>query len=203
MGRAYEALVQQGAVESDDKMAHFVSELVARGLRAQPRPGDLLTGQLYLALDFIPNAAAARFNAAARPLEIPTVRGSIDELRVRIASIVDKLDELPLNTIARHLDGDLTSIHDTLDHINQDMIPSVDATFSTARGTLGGVNRLLADNAPWQESLEQTLAEAQRTMRSIRTLTELLDRHPEVLIQGRRAPGSSEDAALQLGSPAP
>ena len=76
MGRAEEALLHQGTAESEDKVAHFVGQLVARGLRAQPRTGNLLSGQLYLALDFIPGAAKVAYNPASRPLEIPTMRGS-------------------------------------------------------------------------------------------------------------------------------
>src|ERR1700722_13108616 len=202
MGRAYEVLAQQGTAESDDKMAHLVGELVARGLRAQPRPGDLLTGQLYLALDFIPGARTAHFNAAARPLEIPTIRGSIDELQVRIASIVRKVDELPLAGMARHLDADLTSIHGTLDHINDDMIPAAAATFNSAHDALGKVDRFLDDDSPWRSSLEDTLIEARRTMRSVRALTDLLERHPGALIRGRHA-GSSEDVSTRDIDPVP
>jgi len=203
MGRAYEVLAQQGTAESDDKMAHLVEKLVARGLRAQPRPGDLLTGQLYLALDFVPGARTARFNAAARPLEIPTIRGSINELQVRIASIVGKLDDLPLNAIARHLDADLTSIHGTLNHFDDDIVPSAAATFNSAHDTLGEFDRFLADDSPWRSSLEDTLIEARRTMRSVRTLTELLERHPEALIRGRHAPVPSDDVSARVGDSAP
>ena len=62
-------------------MARLVGQLVARGLRAQPRSGNLLTGQLYIALDFIPGARPEHFVVDARPLEIPTVPGSIEELQ--------------------------------------------------------------------------------------------------------------------------
>ena len=201
MGRAYDALEQQGAAESDDKMARLVAQLVARGLRAQPRPGSLLTGQLYLALDFIPGASGAKFDVAARPLEIPTIRGSIDELQLELASIAKKIDGLPLGEIARHLDGDLVSLHGTLDRINGDLLPGASATVEALHGTLGRIDRNLADSAPWRDSIEQTLGEARQTMRSVRSLTDYLNRHPEALIRGRR--GSGKDAASTTEDAAP
>ena len=198
MGPAYDALARQGDVESDDQMARLVEQFVARGLRAQPRPGNLLTGQLYLALDFIEGASKARFDVASRPLEIPTIRGSIDELRVQLASIVNKIDSLPLSDIARHLDSDLTGLHGTLDHINGDVLPVATATLTALQGTLGNIDRNLADDAPWRDSVEQTLDEARRTLRSVRSLADSLDRHPEALIRGRQpqAPGPEESKPM-------
>ena len=194
MGRAYEVLAQQGTAQSDDSMARLVGQLVARGLRAQPRPGNLLTGQLYLALDFIAGAQTARFDPAVRPLEIPTMRGSIDELQLRIASIVDKIDALPMAAIARHVDEDLTGIHAAIDQLNNQMIPSVTGTFGAAHMTLGNIDRVLADDSPQMDSLEQTLEQARKTMGSIRALTDYLDRHPEALIRGRKATKRGEAA---------
>ena len=194
MGRAYEVLAQQGTAQSDDSMARLVGQLVARGLRAQPRPGNLLTGQLYLALDFIAGAQTARFDPAVRPLEIPTMRGSIDELQLRIASIVDKIDALPMAAIARHVDEDLTGIHAAIDQLNNQMIPSVTRTFGAAHMTLGNIDRVLADDSPQMDSLEQTLEQARKTMGSIRALTDYLDRHPEALIRGRKATKRGEAA---------
>ncbi len=83
MGRAYDALTQHGATDNEDTMARLVGELVARGLRAQPRAGSLITAQLYLALDFMPGASKVRFDPSTRPVEIPTIRGGFDELQLK------------------------------------------------------------------------------------------------------------------------
>ena len=42
----------------------FIADLVERGLRAQLRTGSLLTGQLYVALDFFPDAPKAKLDLA-------------------------------------------------------------------------------------------------------------------------------------------
>lgn len=77
-----------------------MDRLVARGLRAQLRNGSLVTGQLYVALDFFPGAGKARANWASRPPQLPTQRGSLDELQATLARIAGKLDRLPLDDIA-------------------------------------------------------------------------------------------------------
>jgi len=121
------------------------------------------------------------------------MRGSIDELRVQLASIANKFDALPLGDIARHLDSDLTDLHGTIDHINRDVLPVATATLTALQGTLNNVDRNLADDAPWRDSVEQTLGEARQTLRSVRSLADSLDRHPEALIRGRRVQAPSAD----------
>jgi paraquat-inducible protein B len=191
MGKAYEALEQNGTATSEDRMARLVGQLVARGLRAQPRTGNLLTGQLYIALDFIPGTRPARFDVAARPLEIPTVSGSVQELQQKLVSIVDKIDRIPIADIGRHLDADLVGLNGALGELRTDVLPAGTATFQSLQTTLGTVDRALADDAPWRNNIDQTLAEARSTLRSVRSLADYIDRHPEALLRGRHSSQST------------
>ena len=185
MGKAYEVLEQSGTATNEDKMARLVGRLVARGLRAQPRTGNLLTGQLYIALDFIPGARPARFAVDARPLEIPTAPGSVQELQQKLVSVVDKIDRLPIAEIGRHLDADLVGLDGTLGQLRTDVLPAGTGAFQSLQTTLGTVDHALADDAPWRDNIDQTLVEARSTLRSVRSLTDYLDRHPEALLRGR------------------
>ncbi|RLJ67588.1 MlaD family protein [Sulfurisoma sediminicola] len=63
-----------------------VRGLVERGLRARLRMQSLLTGQLYIDLDFLPDKPA-RFVALDPDVsEIPTVRTAVQELQTRLES---------------------------------------------------------------------------------------------------------------------
>ncbi len=185
MGKAYEVLEKNGTATSEDKMARLVGELVARGLRAQPRTGNLLTGQLYIALDFIPGARPTRFDVGARPLEIPTVPGSVQELQQKLVSVVDKIDRIPIAQIGAHLDENLVELDGALRELRTDVLPAGRTAFNSLHTTLGTVDHALADDAPWRDNIDQTLVEARSTLRSVRSLTDYLDRHPEALLRGR------------------
>jgi paraquat-inducible protein B len=193
MGKAYEVLEQNGTATNEDRMARFVSLLVSRGLRAQPRIGSLLTGRLYIALDFIPGARPARFDIAARPLEIPTITGSVQELQQKLVSVLDKVDGLPLTEIGRHLDTDLVNLDGALGQLRTNVLPAAGLAAQSLQTTLRAVDRVLADDAPWRENIDQTMVEAQRTLRSVRSLTDYVDRHPEALLRGRH-PSHPADA---------
>jgi paraquat-inducible protein B len=201
MGKAYEMLEQNGTATSEDRMARLVGQLVARGLRAQPRTGNLLTGQLYVALDFIPGTRPARFDVEARPLEIPTVSGTVQELQEKLVSIVDKIDRLPIAEIGGHLDDDLVDMDRTLRELRTDVLPAGSAAFNSLHTTLGTVDHALADDAPWRDNIDQTLVEARSTLRSVRSLTDYLDRHPEALLRGRHPsqPTVSEGSTSAAG----
>jgi paraquat-inducible protein B len=199
MGRAYEVLEQSGAT-SEDQMARLVGQLVARGLRAQPRTGNLLTGQLYIALDFIPGSRPVRFDVDVRPLEIPTVSGSVQELQQKLVSIVDKIDRIPIAQIGGHLDEDLVALDGALGELRTDVLPAGGAAFNSVHTTLGTVDHALADDAPWRDNIDQTLVEARSTLRSVRSLADYLDRHPEALLRGRHP---SHPPVSESSAPAP
>ena len=187
MGLAYTTLHQNGLADTDDDLAVLAEQFVARGLRVQPRSGSLLTGRLYLALDFVPNAPKVSFNPAARPVELPTVNSNLEELQAGVSQLVKKFNDLPLRRVVDHVDDDLTDLRGTLDRLNGNVLPAATVTLSAMHDTLLNVDQLLSDDSAFRGSIEQTLSDAQRTLRSVKALTDYLDRHPEALLRGRSA----------------
>ena len=80
-----------------------MDRLVAAGLRAQLRTGNLLTGQSYVALDFVDGAPPARVAWNITPPELPTTKGELQELQSTLISVARKLDALPYAQIATDL----------------------------------------------------------------------------------------------------
>jgi paraquat-inducible protein B len=186
MGQAYEVLAAQGKTESDATLAAFVGTLVDRGLRAQPRSGSLLTGRLYIALDFVPGSPRAAFDASIRPLELPTVNGTFQELEASVGRLVKKVNDLPLEQIAADLHTDLEDIHGTLSELHTRVLPNAEDTLSALHTTLDSADRTLDVESPLQRGLTETLSEIRSTLQSVRELSDYLDRHPDALLRGRR-----------------
>jgi paraquat-inducible protein B len=194
LGAADEKLRQLGGSgDADQQSARILGAFVARGLRAQARNGNLLTGQLYIAMDFDPKAPKVVFDPKARPLEIPTVPGSFDKLQEQLQAFVDKLGKLPIDELASNLNGSLSELQKTLKQVNSDVLPQMRGTLQQAQKTLNTANDSLGEDSPARLQLGQAMDEVQRTARSVRVLTDFLSRHPEALIRGRTgdaAPGS-------------
>jgi len=186
MGQAYEVMAAQGKTESVETLAEFVGTLVNRGLRAQPRSASLLTGKLYVALDFLPASPRAAFDASIRPLELPTVSGTFQELEASVARIVKKVNDLPLEQIAADLHTDLTDLHETLSELHTRTLPNAEDTLSALHRTLDSADRTLDVESPLQRSLTETLSDSRSTLQAVRELADYLDRHPDALLRGRR-----------------
>jgi paraquat-inducible protein B len=195
MGQAYEALAAQGKTESTETLATFVGTLVTRGLRAQPRLGSLLTGKLYISLDFLPASPRTVFDASIRPLELPTVNGTFQELEASVGRLVKKVDDLPLEQIAADLHTDLKDLHETLSELHAQVLPNAADTLSALHRTLDSADRTLDVESPLQQGLTETLSEARETLRSVRDLADYLDRQPDALLRGRRAQKMPQGAA--------
>jgi paraquat-inducible protein B len=186
MGQAYEALAAQGKTESVDTLAEFVGTLVDRGLRAQPRSASLLTGKLYIALDFLPASPRTAFDASIRPLELPTANGTFQELEASVGRLVKKVNDLPLEQIVADLHADLKDLHETLGDLHGRVLPSAVDTLSALHTTLDSADRTLDVESPLQRGLTETLLESRSTLQAVRELADYLDRHPDSLLRGRR-----------------
>lgn len=181
------ALGEQHHTEKE-RLAFFVS----RGLRAQLRTGNLLTGQVYVALDFFPKTPLIKFDANAVPLQLPTIPGALDEIQTQVSEIARKLSKVPFDEIGNDLRTTMKSLTRTLNsaeeltqRLNNDVAPEVVAAMKDVRKTLNAAEHTLAEDAPLQQDLRQTLQEVSRAAGSLRILTDYLERHPESLVRGK------------------
>ena len=189
-----------GAVPDPKQYRTILNEMVAHGLRAQLKSGNMLTGQLIVALDFFPHAPKANVDWAANPPRFPTTPGSLVELQATLMQIVKKLEKLPLDeTVSdarkalQSLDVTVRDADKLVQRMNADVVPEVRMTLEEARKTLdegrktlGAAEKTLSSDAPLQQDLRETLRELARTAQSLRVLTDYLERHPESLIRGKQ-----------------
>ena len=184
--------------EEEAKVATFVGSMVHDGLRAQARTGNLLTGQLYIALDFVKSPPSVAFDTSARPLLIPTAGGSVDKIQSDVGDFVAKLNRLPLDSIGKRLDQDVGELGSTLQLLNTKTLPGLSDTLADSRKVLQGAGGALDPDAALHMNLNSLLRELTQTARSIRMLTDMLSAHPESIIRGRQA----SPAAKRVTEPA-
>lgn len=200
LGKAHDKLMALAKAQGDDEqMSQMMGRLVEHGLRAQARTGNLLTGQLYIAMDFLPKASKVEFDGRAKPLEIPTAPGDFDKIQQQIADIVSKVQKVPFDQIGNNLNDTLSELHKTLQQVNGSVLPEVKTTLQGAQKTLGNANNAFAPDSQLQQNLGGSLQELQRAARSLRVLTDYLGDHPDALLRGRRA----DDKPLQAPLPPP
>lgn len=189
LGQAHVKMLKVLKHNPDDiaASAKLFSTFVDNGLRAQARSGNLLTGQLYIALEFFPKAPKAEFDLNARPIAIPTIPGSLELLQEQLQAMVEKINKLPVERIASNLDSNLVELRKSLAQFNSKTLPRVQDTLAHVSQTLQSANSTLAEDSPQREKLTETLDELARMSRSLRELSDYLGRNPESLIRGRPA----------------
>jgi paraquat-inducible protein B len=155
----------------------LIDSLVAHGLRAQLKTGNLLTGSAFVSLDFVKGAPPATVDWSQQPVQLPTTPGQLEATEATVEDIIKKVDKMPLQEIGENLrkaigDLDLTLV-------------TARGTLVSAQGTLDNTNNLTQPNSAQVQQLGSTLQEVSRAARSVRVLADYLERHPEALIRGK------------------
>lgn len=189
------AMAADGSPVVADPATHRTrwNRLAEHGLRGQLRIGNLLTGQLYVAVDFFPDAPKQQIDWTRTPPVLPTVVGSMTEVQDTLSRLARRLEKVPLDQIGNDIRQSLQALNRTLDSANQlikrldmDIVPTARTTMEDVRKTLKAAERSIGSDAPIQQDLRETLRELNRTAQSLRTLTDYLERHPESLLRGRK-----------------
>ena len=185
-----------------------MENLVDRGLRAQLKTGSLLTGQLFVEVDFHADAPKAQIKYGGPFPEFPTIPAPLQVITARVNQLLNKLETVPIEQIGKDLGDTLKNVksisesrelleavqalNQTLQHTRQlvqnldsNVAPAISSTLDQAQKTLVSVEGTLGQDSPLQHDLRKVLKELGETARTIRILTDYLERHPDALIYGK------------------
>lgn len=159
-----------GAVQSD---AVFLKHLVERGLRAQLRSGNLLTGQPYVALEIVANAPQATLDASLPTPTIPSLPGGTGELQAQVQEILERIARIRFEQIGANLEDTLKNTSVASSTL-QETLKSAGAASGALQQTLASADKAILELSP---QAQRVLAEAQRSLKSVQGTLEGLDRN--------------------------
>jgi paraquat-inducible protein B len=172
----------------------LIDSLVAHGLRAELKTGNLLTSQKFVALDMYRDAPKDRVNWMEQPAIFPTIAGGLEDIQDSVGVIAKKLSKVPFDQLSARLMNAMASLDQTLksaDHLLQNvdgnLAPQVQSTLAEAQAALKNAKELLGQDAPLENDLGSTLLQVSRAAKSISALVDYLERHPESLLRGKPA----------------
>ncbi|MDP3512158.1 MAG: MlaD family protein [Sulfuritalea sp.] len=143
-----------------------VRQLVERGLRARLRMQSLLTGQLYVDLDFHPDKPAIFAALDPEQSEIPTIRTTVQELAT-------KLEGFPMDKFL----ADVAAISDAVNQLmsakaTQQLPKRLDATLRHLESLAA---RFDAQSGPLLKDVRGNLAEMQKALLAAQAALARLD----------------------------
>jgi paraquat-inducible protein B len=192
----------------EDDSEKSMKILVAKGLRAQLKTGSLLTGQLFVDLDFHPDAPIAEIKYGQKFPELPTIPAPLQIITARVNKLLAKIETVPIEQIGKDLGDTIQNIkhlseskellqavqalNETLQETRQlvhnldsNVSPAIISTLDQAQKTLVSVEGTLGQDSPLQHEMRQAIKELGEAARAVRILTDYLERHPEALIYGK------------------
>jgi paraquat-inducible protein B len=168
--------------------------LIEHGLRAQLKSQSLLTGKLYIEINFYPDTPIQLAGGKSKYAEIPTLPSETEEIFNDIGAIVTRLKNLPLDELfsslvetskgleklvkspetVRHLEqiGDiLTTLKAIAAKTDKRLDPLVTELTATVTDTRKLVNSVNTQVASLTGRTEKTFAQAEKSLVALENLT--------------------------------
>jgi paraquat-inducible protein B len=178
----------------------MIDRMINNGMRARLVPGNLLTGQLFVEFDIYPDGLTSILNKLnALPIDeigrnLKLASEGANRL-VNDEAIVDAADQL--GSSLKKMDRLLTTLNREAGPLLQNFgkvgsearlligelrnsIEQVEATFASAED-------IMSDQGPIGSEFRRALEEISAAARSVRTMADYLERHPEALLKGKGA----------------
>jgi paraquat-inducible protein B len=202
--------VTREMASSDSK---FIKEAVSHGLRASLKTASLITGALYVDLDYYEDAPIAEMGKEGDYQTIPTISSGFVQLEAKITAILDKLQALPLEKTMTEIAAAAEEAKVTIAE-SRATLKEIEATAAAARKTLDdpdfrglpadlrksldelhkAVSSVGPDGAV-QGDLLRTLDELRASLRSLKSVATTIDEKPNSLLFGRESSGNPKPKA--------
>lgn len=192
-------LLQNEADARADRDALF-AKAVREGLRARLGTGSLLTGALFVDVDFIPDAPPAELTRLGEYQVLPSHSSGLVQLEEKVNAILAKINALPIEDTLQKFGTTADEVTKTVAETRavveeakkllaaqatQNMTTEVNATLKELRSSVESLGP--AGNV--QGDLRRTLDELRAALRAFKTLSDTVEEKPNSLIFGREKAG--------------
>ncbi len=192
-----------------DAFAQSLNAAVQSGLRASLAIGNLLTGQLYVSLDFHEDVTADEVRNIEGALHLPTVASGLDQIEASVANFLSKLQQLPLeetldnaSTAMSQASQTMTTSRKTLnaltDLLQSDDINQLPASVTAALTDAQSVLRSFGPDAALQAELLESLQQLKTVLNDADAVIQTYERQPNAFVFPSKQP---VDPQPQRGTP--
>jgi paraquat-inducible protein B len=195
----------------------FFSEEIGKGMRAALKTGSLITGAMYVDLDYYAEAPHAKLGKSGEHTTFPTISSGFAQLEAKLSAILDKVQALPLETTMADIAAAAAEAKVTIAEARS-TLKEIEVTAAAARKTLDdpefrglpadlrksldGLQKSIASVGPdgaVQGDLLRTLDELRATLRSLQAVSTTIDEKPNSLLFGRDTSGNPKPMAPRGG----
>ncbi len=181
-----------------------VEGLIQQGARASLRMQSVVTGVLYVALDFHPDTPIKRLGLDPRSPELPTIPSDIDVLKSTVQQVMADLGKLPLEAVLNEVLVllkrtnsllELPEVQQALVSL-QDVVLAAERLLQHADAQVSPLGTKLAGAA---DTVRAALADAQKLLRNVDgQVTPLASSAQDTLTAARGTLGQANKSLVKL-----
>ncbi|MES2707909.1 MAG: MlaD family protein [Verrucomicrobiota bacterium] len=190
----------RATTEGGEDDTAVLTSAVKSGLRARLSTGSLLTGSLFIDLDYVPEAPAAELARSGDYDLLPTHTSGLVQMEAKVNDLLAKLEALPLAATLEKFGQTAEGITRTAQEAEitlaeaRKLLASQKTQGLTAQldATLGDVRASVASLGPAgsvQGDLRRTLDELRAALRAFKILSDSVSEKPNSLLFGRDSTG--------------
>ncbi len=196
-------------MEACMNLAGEFSHRVDVGMRASLETGSLLTGNLYVSLDFYEGQEVAEIGTMGELMVFPTISTGLAQIAQKVVDVLDTILELPLTETFESAGGAIDKASKALESVNelavnlkelmakeemQKLPHSIQKTLAELQTTLSG----FSEDSDFQRNVGDALKQMESTMGSLEELADTIKAKPNSLIfPGKRKDDPKPKAATK------
>ncbi|MBY6031628.1 intermembrane transport protein PqiB [Marinobacter daepoensis] len=172
---------------SVEEVRHRIDRIVSEsGFSASLETGNVLTGELFVALDYRAAGDGGQVGRYRGYPTIPTVETGLVRLEEQLSTLLTKLNGLPMEAALDETRVALSSLRDTLDSVNA--LVSQEDTMQlpgALAGTMAAVRETVENygaGSETEQNVNRSLQQLNATLREVKSLTETIGDQPSALL---------------------
>lgn len=190
------SLLRASRPDDAEEDTNQLADAVHNGLRATLKTGSLLTGAMYVDFDYYPDEITEELAYQGDLPVVPTMYSGFAQLEVKLASILEKIDKLPLENavnqfattaeesreVLKELSLVAKSARETMDNPEFKTLPA------DLKKTITELEKSIVSLGPdgsVQGDLLRTLDEFRAAMRSMEALSDTIKEKPNSILFGK------------------
>lgn len=178
--------------ESLERLRQMVEQGVSRGMRGSVEVGNLITGSLYINVDYRENVEPGVLDDYGVYASIPTVSTGLEKIQEEVSSLLSKLNDLPFESTLSGIDDTMVALRGTLESVDSVVkdagskkIPAeIAKTLTDLRKVLSG----LSAESPLYQDAEDSLAKLYDVLYHIDQLARTVKDQPNSLLFNPKLP---------------
>jgi paraquat-inducible protein B len=170
----------------------YMASLVKKGLRAQLKTGNYLTGQLFVDLNFYPDASPQPIVWKDKYSELPSIQAPLDEIVASLTKTLERINKFPFEEIGADARSAIQGVHKAMENtkalmktLNADVRPQTLETLKQTKNTLLSLEKSFNTDSSLNQEARKAMEELAAAARSLRALVDYIERNPDALIYGK------------------